>query len=64
MNVAIFLNATRQAIHLGNDHDVNLRNVKNFSRRTTGQLFWEIEKLISLGRNKFSGIQKPNTPAN
>ena len=42
------MNATpRAAIHLGNDHDVNLRNVQNFSWRTTGQLFGDIEKLIS-----------------
>ena len=29
----------KAAIHLGNDHDVNLRNGQNSSWRTTGQLF-------------------------
>ena len=51
VNVAIcgvFMNATlKAAIHLGNDHDLNLRNVKNFSWRTTGQLLGDVEKLIS-----------------
>ena len=51
LNVAIwkvFMNATLQAaIRLGNDHDVNLRNVKNYFWRSTGHLFGEIEKLIS-----------------
>ena len=37
----------RAGIHLGNDHDVNLRNVQNSSWRTTGQLFGNREKLIS-----------------
>ena len=44
----IFMNATlRTAIHLGNDHDVNLR--------TTGQLFGDREKLIS-GQTETTGI--------
>ena len=51
VNVAIwgiFMNATlRAATHLGNDHDVNLRNVKNSSWRSTGELFGYIEKFIS-----------------
>ena len=42
------MNATlKAAVHLGNDHDVNLRHVKNSSWRSTGQLFGETEKLIS-----------------
>ena len=59
VNVAIwgeFMNATlKAAIHLGNDHDVNLRTVKNYSWRSTGQLFGEIEKLIS-GQTETTGI--------
>ena len=51
VNVVIwgeFMNATlKAAIHLGNDHDVNSRHVKNSSWRSTGQLFGETEKLIS-----------------
>ena len=44
----VFMNATLKAvIHLGNDHDVNLRNGQNSSWRTTGQLFGDLEKLIS-----------------
>ena len=44
----IFMNVTlRAAIHLGNDHHVNLRNVQNSSWRTSGQLFGNVEKLIS-----------------
>ena len=49
VNVAIwgiFMNATlRAAIHLGNDHDVNLRHVKNSFWRFTGQLFGKTEKV-------------------
>ena len=52
----IFMNATlRAAIHLGNDHYVNLRNVQNSSWRIAGQLFGDIEKLIS-GQTETSGI--------
>ena len=52
----IFMNATvRAAIHLGNDHHVNLRNVLNSSWRTTGQLFGNTEKLIS-GQTETTGI--------
>ena len=51
VNVAIrriFMNATlRAAIHLGNDHDVNLRNVKNYTWKSTGEVVGEKEKLIS-----------------
>ena len=50
------MNATlRAAIHLGNDHDVNLRNVLSSSWRTTGQFFWYIEKLIS-GQTQTTGV--------
>ena len=59
VNVAIwgvFMNATRKAaVHLGSDHDVNLRHVKNSFWRTTGQLFGETEKLIS-GQTETTGI--------
>ena len=38
------MNATlKAAIHLGNDYDVNLRNVQISCWRTTGQLFGDIE---------------------
>ena len=54
--MAIFKNATlRAAIHLGNDHDVKLRNVQNSSWRTTGQLFGDLEKLIS-GQTETAGL--------
>ena len=58
VNVAIWrvlMNATlKAAIHLGNDHDVNLRHVKNSFRRSTGPLFRETEKLIS-GQTETTG---------
>ena len=42
----IFMNSTREAaIHLGNDHDANLRNVKNSFWRSAGQLFRETERV-------------------
>ena len=51
VNVAIWgvlMNATlKAAIHLRNNHDVNWRYVKNYCWRSTGQLFREIENLIS-----------------
>ena len=56
VNVAmwgIFMNVT---IHLGNDHDVNLRHGKNSSWRSTGQLFGDVEKLIS-GQAETTGIK-------
>ena len=37
----------RAAVHLGKDYDMNLRFVKNYLWKTTGQLFSETEKLIS-----------------
>ena len=59
VNVAtwrVFMNATlKAAIHFGNDHDVNLRNVKNYFWRSTEQLFGEIEKLIS-GQTETAGL--------
>ena len=52
----VFMNATlKAATHLGNDHDVNLRNGQNSSWRTAGQLFGDIEKLIS-GQTETTGI--------
>ena len=45
----------RAAIHLGNDYYVNLRNIQSSPWRTTGQLFGDIEKLIS-GQTETSGI--------
>ena len=51
VNMAIwctFLNATlRAAVHLGQDHQANLRYVKNNLRNSVGQLFNETGKLIS-----------------
>ena len=53
--LVVFMNATlKVAVHLGNDHDENLRNVKNSSWGTTGQLFGETEKLIS-GQTETTG---------
>ena len=47
VNVAIwrvFMNATlKAAIHLGNDHDVNFKHVKNSFWSSAGQLFGETE---------------------
>ena len=58
VNVAkwgIFMNATLEAaIHIGNDHDANLRNVENSSWRSAGQLFRETERLIS-GQTETTG---------
>ena len=59
MNVAIrgiFMNATlKAAIHLGNNHDVNLRHVKNSFLSYAGQLFGDIEKLVS-GQTETTGV--------
>ena len=55
------MNATlRAAIHLGDDHDVNLRNVQILFWRTTGQLFGNIEKLSS-GQTDTTGINLINS---
>ena len=44
----IFLNATlRAAVHLGQDHEVNLRPVKNNLRNSVRQIFRETGKLMS-----------------
>ena len=52
----VFMNATlKAAVHLGNDHDVNLRHVKKSFWTSTGQLFGETEKLIS-GQTETTGI--------
>ena len=51
------MNATLgAAIHLGNDHDLNLRNVQNSSWITTGQFFGDTEKLIS-GQTETTGFR-------
>ena len=40
------MNATlKAAVHLGNDHDANLRHVKNSFWGSTGKLFAETEKV-------------------
>ena len=52
----VFMNTTlRTAVRLGKDYDTNLRFVKNFLWKTTGQLFRETEKLIS-GQTETTGI--------
>ena len=51
----IFLNATlRAAAHLGQDHEANLRFVKNNLWNRKGQLFREAGKLIS-DQNEITG---------
>ena len=59
VNLAIwelYKNTTlRAAVHLGKDHDTNLRFIKNYLWKTTGQLFRETEKLIS-GQTETTGI--------
>ena len=59
VNLAIcgmFMNITlRAAVHLGKDNNTNLRFVKNYLWKTTGQLFRETEKLIS-GQTETTGI--------
>ena len=52
--------ALKAAIHFGNDHDVNLRKVQNSSWRPTGQLFGDIEKLLS-GQTETTGINLVNS---
>ena len=58
VNLAIwrmFMNTTlRAAVHLGKDYDTNLRFVKNYLWKTTGQLVRETEKLIS-GQTETTG---------
>ena len=55
-----FMNTTlRASVHLGKDYDMNLRFVKNYLRKTTGQLFREIEKMIS-GQTETTGIRLIN----
>ena len=50
------MNSTLEAaIHLGNDHDANLRHVKNSFWRSAGQLFRETERFIS-GQTETTGI--------
>ena len=47
------------AVHLGKDYDTNLRFVKNYLWKTTGQLLRETEKLIS-GQTETTGISVIN----
>ena len=50
------MNSTLEAaIHFGNDHDANIRNVKNSFWRSGGQFFRETERLIS-GQTETTGI--------
>ena len=52
----IFLNATlRAAVHLGQDHEANLRYVKNHFWNSAKQLFRETGKLIS-GQTEIAGV--------
>ena len=56
----MFKNTTlRAAVHLGKDTDMNLRFVKNYLWKTTGQLFRETEELIS-GQTETTGISLIN----
>ena len=63
VNMAIwgmFMNTSlRAAVHLGKDYDKNLRFVKNYLWKTTGQLFRETEKLIS-GQTEITDINLIN----
>ena len=53
----IFLNGTlRAAVHLGQDHEVNLRFVKKNLWNSVGQLFRETGKLIN-DQNEITGIR-------
>ena len=65
VNLAIwrmFMNTTlRAAVHLGKDYDMNLRFVKNYLWKTTGQLFRETEKLVS-GQTETTGISLDQFP--
>ena len=62
VNLAIwgmFMNSTlRAAVHLGKDYDKNLHHAKNHIWDSLGQLFCEIERLIS----EQSDILGPKTP--
>ena len=56
----VFMNTTlRAAVHLGKDCGKNMRFVKNYLWKTTGQLFRETEKLIS-GQTETTGISLIN----
>ena len=65
VNLAVwemFMNATlRAAVHLRKDYDTNLRFVKKYLWKTTGQLFRETEKLIT-GQTETTGISLINFP--
>ena len=57
----IFMSATlKAAVHLGNDHDVTLRHVKNSFWSSAGLLLGETEKLIS-GQTETTGISLTNS---
>ena len=49
----------RAAVHLGKDNDTNLRFVKNYLWKTTGQLFKKREQLI-IGQTESTGINLIN----
>ena len=56
----MFMNTSlRAAVHLGKDYDTNMRFVKKYLWKTTGQLFRETEKLIS-GQTETTGISLIN----
>ena len=56
----IFLNTTlRAAVHLGQDHEANLRSVKNHFWNSVGQLFNENEKLIG-EQKEITGVSTIN----
>ena len=56
----MFMNTTlRAAVHLGKDCDKNLRFVKNHLWKTTGQLFWGTEKLVS-AQTETTGVSMIN----
>ena len=56
----IFLNTTlRAAVHLGQDHEANLRYVKNHFWHSVGQLFNENEKLIG-EQKEITGVSTIN----
>ena len=56
----IFLNAIlRAAVHLRQDHEANLRYVKNHFQNSVGQLFNENEKLIG-EQSEITGVSTIN----
>ena len=63
VNLAVwgmFMNTTlRAAVPIGKDYDTNMRVVKNYPWKATGQLFRETEKLIS-GQTETTGFSLIN----